>query len=60
MGKELLKIVYTVEFDPSGAVPAWLTNMFVTKGPLQTFQKLRLAVSRPAYANATVDFIKEM
>jgi len=59
-GSDLLKIVYTVQFDPSGAIPAWLTNMFVTKGPLLTFRKLREVVARPVYANASVPFIKEL
>jgi len=53
-----LEIVYTLQFDPGGDVPAWLTNMFVTKGPLQTFQRLREQVMNPAYQNAHVDFIK--
>ena len=57
--KDLLKIVYTVSFDPAGVVPAWLTNMFVTKGPFQTFQKLKDKVGLAAYQNAHYDFIKE-
>ena len=57
--KDILKIVYTVSFDPSGSVPAWLTNLFVTKGPFQTFQKLKENVSQPAYRNVHYDFIKE-
>ncbi len=56
---DLLKIVYTVSFDPAGSVPAWLTNMFVTKGPLVTFQKLKDKVGLAAYQNAHYDFIKE-
>jgi hypothetical protein len=60
LSSELLKIVYTVQFDPSGSVPSWLTNMFVTKGPLETFQKLREGVSKPAFHDAHVDFIKEL
>lgn len=59
VGNDALKIVYTVTFDPAGAVPAWLTNMFVTKGPMETFEKLRAGVSKPPYANAHVDFIRE-
>ena len=59
LSKDLLKIVYTVSFDPAGSVPAWLTNMFVTKGPFQTFQNLRDKVSLPAYKNAHFDFIKD-
>lgn len=57
--KNVVKILYTVSFDPSGAVPAWLTNMFVTKGPFLTFQKLKDKVAMPAYQNAHYDFIKE-
>ena len=57
--KDLLKIVYTVSFDPAGSVPSWLTNMFVTKGPLQTFQKLKENVGLSTYQNAHYDFIKE-
>lgn len=59
LNHDLQHIIYTVQFDPSGAVPAWLTNLFLTKGPLNTFQKLRECVSRPEYVHAHVDFIKE-
>jgi START domain len=54
----LQSVVYTVQFDPGGSVPAWLTNLFVTKGPMQTFQRLRTGASNPVYLNAHVDFIK--
>jgi hypothetical protein len=59
LSKYQQQIVYTVEFDPAGSLPAWLVNMFVTKGPLETFQKLRTCVSDPQYQAASVDFIKE-
>ena len=36
-----LMIEYTVQFDPGGTVPAWLSNLFLTKGPFETFQKLK-------------------
>lgn len=56
--KDVQKIVYTVQFDPAGALPAWLVNIFVTKGPLQTFQKLRSCINKPEYLHAHADFIK--
>jgi hypothetical protein len=59
-GNDQLKIVYTVEFDPSGSVPAWLINMFVTKGPLQTFEKLKEGLSKSVNTNVHLDFIKEL
>ncbi len=37
----LLKIEYYAKADPGGAVPAWVTNMFLAKGPYETFLKLR-------------------
>ncbi len=51
-------LVYTLQFDPGGSVPAWLINMFITKGPLQTFQALKEKVMLPEYQNAHFDFIK--
>ncbi len=59
ISKDQLKILYTVSFDPAGALPAWLVNMFVTKGPFLTFQKLREVVNRPEYKNAHVDYITD-
>ena len=35
-----ISIVYTLEADPGGSVPAWLANMFVDKGPYESFKKL--------------------
>lgn len=37
----LLKIEYYAKADPGGTVPAWVTNMFLTKGPYETFLKLK-------------------
>jgi hypothetical protein len=59
LSNELLKIVYTVQCDPAGSIPAWLTNMFVAKGPYQTFQKLRDEVAKSPYQNVHLAFIKE-
>lgn len=35
-----VKIFYILELDPGGSVPAWIANMFVDKGPYETFVKL--------------------
>jgi hypothetical protein len=59
IGNNTIKIDYVVQFDPSGSVPAWLTNMFVTKGPMETFEKLQGRVSMQVYKNARFDFIKD-
>ncbi len=35
-----IRIVYILEIDPGGSLPAWLANSFMEKGPLETFQNL--------------------
>ena len=35
-----IKINYTIEADPGGNIPSWLANMFIDKGPYETFKKL--------------------
>ena len=39
-GKNHLSIVYFLEMDPGGIVPAWLVNMFIARGPYETFSGL--------------------
>jgi len=58
VNSNLLHIEYTVRFDPAGAIPAWLMNMFITDGPYETFKNLQNRVHLPAYQNAHYDFIK--
>ncbi len=59
LGNGKIKIDYVVQFDPGGDVPPWLTNMFVTKGPYETFEQLQKRIDLPAYKAAHFDFIKE-
>ena len=35
-----LKVIYVLEVEPGGSIPAWLANMFVDKGPYESFKKL--------------------
>jgi hypothetical protein len=39
-GKNKISILYFLKMDPSGNVPAQVTNMFITKGPYETFENL--------------------
>jgi len=54
-----VKIVYTLHVDPGGNIPAWLVNMFATKGPNESFKNLKLQLQKPAYMNARLSFIKD-
>ena len=38
--KDKLIIEYFLEVDPGGSVPAWINNLFVARGPYETFSKL--------------------
>lgn len=57
--KNRLSVEYEGLADPGGSVPSWVVNAFSTKGPFETFKKLRELVMSPIYANARYDFIKE-
>jgi hypothetical protein len=39
-GKNKLSVTYLLKMDPGGSVPAGVTNMFVSKGPFETFNNL--------------------
>src|SRR3569833_2908833 len=54
-----VKVVYTLQTDPGGAIPAWLVNMLVASGPMISFQALKLQIGKPAYQHAGLDFIKD-
>jgi hypothetical protein len=53
-----IRISYELRLDPGAAVPGWLINMFSTKGPFETFTRLRDQLKRPKYRDATLPFIR--
>lgn len=53
------QIEYVLEVNPGGSVPAWLINMFATKGPYESFQKLRLQVKKNIYDKVQLPFVKD-
>jgi len=58
-GANLVHLDYMLETNPGGSIPAWLVNMFVTKGPFETFKKLKVQLDKPKYASAKLPFITE-
>jgi START domain len=54
-----VKIEYVLQVDPGGMIPAWLINLFATKGPFESFKNLRLQVKKPAYNHVVLPFIKD-
>jgi hypothetical protein len=43
--------------DPTGSVPAWLTNLLIVDAPYKTLKNMRALISKGAYSDAEVDFI---
>lgn len=43
---QTIHIYYILEADPGGNIPAWLSNVFVDKGPYETFKKLGEILSK--------------
>jgi hypothetical protein len=52
-----LSVEYIAHADPGGNVPSWIVNSFSTKGPLETFKRLKKLISRHSYVNADYAFI---
>lgn len=52
-----LDIVFTLHVHPGGSIPAWLINLFATRGPLETFQNLKRQVNKPEYKKASFLFL---
>ncbi len=50
---------YTLRMDPGGDIPAWLFNLFVTKGPVESFENLKVQLQKPDYVNARFPFITD-
>jgi hypothetical protein len=50
IGSDRMKIEYEAEVDPAGTLPPFVVNMFSTKGPFETFRKLKTLLSNPGYA----------
>ncbi len=57
--KGQVKIEYVLQVDPGGNIPAWLINLFATKGPLETFKKLREQVKRKDYSRISLPYVKD-
>jgi hypothetical protein len=58
LGKDEIKVEYTLHVDPAGSLPAWLVNMVASEGPMQSFKKLKLQLKKPEYKNASLAFVK--
>lgn len=54
-----VRVVYTLQVDPGGDLPAWIINSFSAKGLIQTFKNLRIQISKPAATAKKLPFIMD-
>jgi hypothetical protein len=56
VGNNQTNITYYLQIEPDGGAPAWLINMFLSDGPMQSFKKLKVQIQKPAYKNSLLPF----
>jgi hypothetical protein len=59
VGARHIKVRYTLRTDPGGDLPAWLFNLFATKGPTESFQNLKEQLKKPEYVHARLSYIRD-
>ncbi|MGC4057079.1 MAG: START domain-containing protein [Chitinophagaceae bacterium] len=57
VAENLVHVDYTLSVDPGGNIPIWLVNLFATKGPTETFRKLKTQITKPVYARVKLPYI---
>jgi len=57
-GNGMVLVESYAHVDPTGSVPAWLTNLLIVDSPYQTLKNMRKLLSTGAYSDAEVDFIQ--
>ena len=53
------KVDYRLQIDPGGSLPAWLLNLFISKGPFESFSKLKEQIRLPEYRDARFNFLQD-
>lgn len=53
VGNNQTSIAYYLQIEPDAGAPAWLINLFLSDGPVESFKKLKLQVQKPAYRNVS-------
>ena len=60
MDAGMVQIEYQLRTDPGGAVPAWMINMAIDQGPIESMKKFREMLKKEKYQNARLSFISEV
>ena len=54
-----VRMNYRLHSDPGGALPAWLVNMAVDNGPVNTIKGIREMLKKDKYRDAKLAFLEE-
>ena len=41
LSKKMIHVDYVLQLNPGGSLPAWILNLFSTKGPMETFENIK-------------------
>jgi hypothetical protein len=52
-----IQIEYTLKSDPGGILPAWVINLGLEYGPVETMKSFKTKIEEAKYRDARVDFI---
>jgi len=53
-----IQVEYILKINPGGGIPAWVVNMFITKGPFESFYNLSKIIQEKRFQGQQFDFIK--
>ncbi len=52
-----LEMIFRMQVDPGGEIPAWLVNMFIDETPYETMVNIREMMKKPEYRQRKYGFI---
>jgi hypothetical protein len=58
LDKGNVKVEYSLQVNPGGAIPAWAVNLLSSQGPIESFINMRKMLLGNDYRNATLGFIQ--
>lgn len=59
IGKNLIRLDYLLASDPGGALPSWLINMALDKGPTKSIAQFKKMLQYPKYTGQSFAFIDD-
>ncbi|MFT6359380.1 MAG: hypothetical protein ACJAYJ_003610 [Saprospiraceae bacterium] len=55
-----VKIEYFLKSDPAGSIPAWMVNMALDQGPIETIKNMQRELKKAKYQGVKLAFIEEL